>query len=350
MASPAAYENPTTNSRTPGELALKTIATHLFAVANYAYLSTLQQRPTRTGLHALRVLVFTFLPTLIIIELANSSIRALIQFVRNQIDEEEKNVWFHLSAGVGLHASMPVTNQVTKKDEIRKVPLLKFDPTTTERERIGWPWARAGKLFVTVFALTQAIGTIVMYVRRLSHDPLGFDHRNGAMGIASAICSVFSIFALLLPFDWRVGPALQSATTEDLHPSKTKLLLDTFLAIGLHHFIAYTVNESNRRLYTSSRVFLVPLTGWQNILVAILVFVFRKEIAAKIGLHSGRYQTWVSHRSSLRIQLILKVCVAIWLLMDIGQLFVKNIVDVVQKQSYEDYWWQDPISDRIFVI
>jgi hypothetical protein len=96
--------------------------------------------------------------------------------------------------------------------------------------------------------------------------------------------------------------------------------------------------------------FPVPFAGWQNILVAILVFVFRKDIASKIGVHSSRYQTWIRHRSWLRIKVLLKVCLVIWFLVDIGKLFVKHIIDVVEKRGDEYFWWQDPISDRIFVI
>ena len=368
MESSDTYEYTEPNLRTPVELALKTVATHIFAVANYAYLSTLQQRPTRTSLHALRVLLFTFVPTLIIVELANSSVRALIQFVQNQIDEEEKNVWFHLSAGVGLCASMPITNQATKKDEIHKVTLLKLDPTITERVRIGWSWAWAGKLLVTLFALTQAIGTIVIYARRLHHnyynyDVLDFDHRNGAMGIASTICSVFSIFVLLLRFNWSVARALQTATTEKLHASTTTLILHTFLAMGLHHLIAYIINDDKEWLYTSTGVAMllsgifgfnhrrpIPFAGLQNILVAILVYVFRKDIALKMGVYTSRDQTWIRHRSWLRIKGLIKVCLVIWFLADIIKLFVEHIIDVVGKRGSEHYWWQDPISDRIFVI
>ena len=363
MAAADTYEDPTTNLRTPGELAIKTIATHIFAVANYAYMSTLQQRPTRTSLHALRVLVFAFVPTLVIIEFVYSSIRALIQFVRNQIDEEEKNIWFHISAAVGMHASMPITNQATKKDETHKVPLLKLDPTTTERERIGWSWAWAGKLFVTVFALTQAIGTIVMYYRRLEYRTVNFDHRNGAMGIASTICSVFSILVLLLRYNWSFGRALQTAATERLHASRTTLVLHTFLAMWLHHLIAYLINENNGLLYTSTGAALEltgfdglhsrsrdPFTGWQTVLLAILIFVFRKDIASKIGVDSNRYQTWIRHRSWLRIKALLKVCLVIWLLADISWLFAKDVLNVVDKRGDEDYWWQDPISDKIFVV
>lgn len=362
MEDTAASESPGPNLRTAGDLAVKTITTHLFALGNYAYMSTLQQRSTRNGLHVLRVVLLAFVPTLIIIEFVNSLVQSLINFIRNQIDEaeEDKNVWFHLSAGLGVHASMLITNQATKKDETRKVPLLKLDPTLAERERILWSWAWAGKMFATLFALMQAIGTIVMWVRRMDHgwsqarECLGFDHRNGAMGIASTICSVGSIFVLLLRYEWSVARALQSPSTERLHRSRITLLLQTFLAMTLHMSIACMANGTgNRWLYTSSGVFFrlfgifsdpwddwsFVSWGWETVLLAIFVLVFRKEIGARLGTTSIRYQTWIRHRSWKRVKALLKVGLAIWFCADIVRLFVSDIINAVSEKDNSWFWW-----------
>jgi hypothetical protein len=352
--------------RSPGELAIKTVATHLVALGNYAYMSTLQHRPTRSGLHVLRIAVLAFVPTLIIIEFVNTLVRSLFYFIQNQIeeDEEEKNVWFHLSAGLGVHASMPITNSTTKKDEIHRVPLLNLDPTLTERERVSWSWSWAGKMFATLFALTQAIGTIFMWARRIHHDScLNFDHRNGAMGIASSICSISSMLILLLRYDWSVSRALQSSSTEKLHASRTTLIFQTFLAMTLHLGIASLISDEHHWLYTSSGVvgfifgvgrarsvghFFVGI--WQTILLAIVVLVFRKEIGARLGADSSTYQAWIRHRSWKRIKVILKICLVLWFTADILRLFVKDIIRTIERRGFDWDWWQDPISDKIFVI
>jgi hypothetical protein len=350
-----------TNLRTPGGLAVETVTNHLFAVASYAYTATLQNRPTRTSLHTIRVLLFLFIPTLIIVELAGCLIRALVQFIRNQIDEEEKNFWFHLSAGMGLHAAMPITNHTTKQDEIHKISLLELDPTATDRERIGWSWPWAGKLLITLFTFIQALGSIILYARRVGNNyPLGLDHRNGAMAIGSTICSVTAVIVLFLRFQWTVPRALQTASTDKLHDSFENLILHFFLALGLHHLIAYIINENNEWLYTSSGVafvlsgFFIPgrrrhvLAGWQNILLVALVVIFRKDIASRLGLDSGRYQTWIRHRSWLRIKALLKLFLVAWFLVDLGRRLGIDIADVVDKREDEDYWWQDPLAGKIF--
>lgn len=362
----ADIDQATTKLRTPGQLAIKTVATHLFAIGNYAYMSTLQQRPTRTGLHALRIVLFAFLPTVVIIELSSNLIRALIQFVRNQIDEDEdeKNIWFHLSAGSGKHASMFVKSSATDKDHIRRVSLLSLDPTLVERERVPWSWVWAGKLFATLFAMTQAIGTIVMYARRLDRGHelcLGFDHRNGAMGIASTICSVASIFLLLLPFEWKVARALQPPGESQNSELRTTLIVHTFLAMLVHIMITCAVGWDNEWLYTSAglaaQFFGITRQpslawGWQSVLLVVFIFNFRHEIAARVGLDSGRYQTWIRHRSWRRVKALLLACLVGWIVADIGVLFVLDIVNAIRHRGYHAYlyWWQDPMSDNLFIV
>jgi len=290
--------------------------------------------------------------------------RSLVNFVRSQIDEDEedKHVWFHLSAGLGMHASMPITNTTTKKDETHKIALLRLDPVITKREHIHWSWSWAGKIFATLFAMTQAVGTIIIWVRRIDNgnvSTLGFDHRNGAMGIASTICSVGSIFILLLRYDWSVPRALQSSSTERLHTSGTTLVLHTFLAITLHHWIAWLANDNNNWLYTSSGLaLLVSRVGtsreilgvWQSILLVIFIVIFRKDIADRIGVNSSRYQAWVRHQSWKRMKALLKIPLVLWFVADILRLFIQEIIEIIQVRDYESFWWQDPISDRIFVI
>jgi hypothetical protein len=97
-------EAQSSNLRTGPELAIKTVTTHLFAIGNYAYLCTLQRRPTGNSLHVLRIAVFAFVPTLIAVEFVNTQVRALKCFIQNQTeeDEEEKGAWFYISAGLGL--------------------------------------------------------------------------------------------------------------------------------------------------------------------------------------------------------------------------------------------------------
>jgi hypothetical protein len=106
-------------------------------------MKTLQKRLTRTSLHVLRIVIFVLLPTIVVIESVNTLIRSMIQFIRNQIDEgeEEKNIWFPLSTGLGMYALMPITSKTTKKDDVYKISLLKLNAILAERERVGWSWA-----------------------------------------------------------------------------------------------------------------------------------------------------------------------------------------------------------------
>ena len=355
------------NERTPGELAIKTVTTHVFAIGNYAYMCALQRRPTRNGLHVIRIIVFAFVPTLLIIEFVTTLVHALNGFIQNQTEEEEedKSLWFYLCAGLGVHASMPITNSATKKDEIHKVPLLKLDPTLTVQERTSRSWNWAGKMFVTVFALTQAVGTIVIWARRIDRSAnIEFDNRNGAMGVASTTCSVGSILVLLLSYDWSVARALQSSSTDKLHASGTTLVSQTFLAMTLHQIIAYITSEGRTWLYTSSGV-LFYMTGlhlaksvgkffiglWQTILLAVFILIFRKELSDKLAT-SSTYQAWTSHRSWKRVKVILRICLVLWLIADVLKLLILDILYTIASRGHwgnGTAWWQDPLSDRILV-
>jgi hypothetical protein len=203
------------------------------------------------------------------------------------------------------------------------------------RERIRWSWVWAGKMLATLFALTQAVGTIVMWVRRMDSGDascFGFDHRNGAMGISSTICSVGSIFILLLRYDWSVPRVLESSSTEKLHASRTTLILHTFLAMTLHLWIAWLANDDNGWLYTSSG----------------LAFLLSRIGSGRQVL--GGYQAWIKHRSWKRIKALLKICLVLWFIADIVKLLVHDIIETIKERDDDWFWWQDPISDKIFVI
>jgi hypothetical protein len=86
------------------------------------------------------------------------------------------------------------------------------------------------------------------------------------------------------------------------------------------------------------------------VLLAIFVFVFRKEVDSKFGLDSVRYQIWTRHRSWKRVRAVLKVGLVIRVMVDFGKLFVRDIMNLMDSRNGDWYSWQDPISDKLFVI
>jgi hypothetical protein len=71
-----------------------------------------------------------------------------------------------------------------------------------------------------------------------------------------------------------------------------------------------------------------PLGGWQSIVLTAIVFIFRNETSGRLRIGSGRHQarirTWIWKRSKAYIETGL----ALWLLADIGKLFVMDTIQI----------------------
>ncbi|KAF2012668.1 hypothetical protein BU24DRAFT_465035 [Aaosphaeria arxii CBS 175.79] len=355
--------------RTPLELVIKTLTTHIFALASYAYLSALSRRPNRSHLQALRLLFFLFVPTLPVIEFAISAIRSIIQFCRNYEDSDETHFRFYLSAALGQHAHLKIDKEGEEKNN-ESVHLLNIGNGFAEKTYIPFDWVWAGKFLAALFAVTQAVGTIVMWVRRMqSHDgdALSFDHRNGAMGIASAACGVVSILTLILRLRWTVSKSFEAKEGKHSHwlgmTQSSQFIVEMLLSMLLHLIIAMIADSDNRWLYTSvgavtflvtsgrgaSRIFFQVL---QSLLLLIFIYVFRHEILRRLGFSSERSVRVFGGRQMKRVKALLVLLLVLWIITDLIRLFVIDIIQVVResKDGWRGYWWQDPLSDSLIVI
>ncbi|KAF2733520.1 hypothetical protein EJ04DRAFT_513163 [Polyplosphaeria fusca] len=353
------------NLRTPLSLLLKSITTHVFALATYTYTSKLLRRPTSTRMQALRVLFFFFVPTLPLVELITSTIHALIQFIRNFEDDEDTHVRFYLSAALGMHANLSQDDDAEKKDTKDKtMHLLSVGSHCAEKHVMPMDWAWLGKLFAMLFSMTQAIGTIVMWVRRVStrHPrPLAFDHRNGAMGIASTICGTMCLCALVLRLRWKVSKVFEvkEGVREYRINQKAQFLIDAMLAILLHTAIATIPNSRNEFLYWSVGAVFFLLSGgrlwyhsWQTVMLLVFIYIFRNDIMRRFGLGDEFLTKYVGPRRSKRAWALLELLLILVITADVLRLFIINIVEFVEKAQIGDswVWWQDPLSDELIVI
>lgn len=361
-----------TSLRTPLELVIKTITTHAFALASYAYVSALLRRPTKSHIQAIRCLFFLFVPTLVLVELLITFSQSLLQFLRNYEDDEEMHVRFHLAAALGMHARLRKDDDEDNKDVKNKYfPLLRVGSHCAEKDVVPLSWTWAGKLLAVLFSLTQAVGTIVMWARRLSiwqAGVLSFDHRNGAMGIASTICGIMCILTLFLRLDWKVGKAFETPQKETGHfgiaSPRNQLIVEALLAMLLHLAIAAAANEDNIWLYSSvgSIAFLVVgghrvALGWQSLILVVFFYIFRHDIARKLGIEQNRYVRLFGGKRMGRVRALLGLLVVLWIATDVVWLFVVDVLQVVNERGevkhrygYVGYWWQDPLSDSLVVI
>lgn len=366
---------PEPNLRTPLELVIKTITTHAFALASYTYLSALLRRPNRSHIQAIRCLFFLFVPTLALVELIVTVVRSALQFLRNyEDDEEDMQFRFYLAAATGMHARLRKSDEESSKDvKHRNVQLLEVGSHAAEQDIVPLSWAWAGKMLAVVFGLTQAIGTIIMWARRCSEkkaSTLQFDHRNGAMGIASTVCGAVCIFTLLMRRDWKVSkvfePPSKTVTHFGMASLRNQFVAEALLAMLLHLAIATARNTDNVWLYSSvgsvawlfvGKHSVTP--GWQSLILLVFLYIFRHDIARKFGVDQNRYVKLFGGKRMARVRALLGLLLVIWVVMDVVWLFVADIVQVVKEHGrgtphtawgYVGYWWQDPLSDSLIVI
>ncbi|KAF2262094.1 hypothetical protein CC78DRAFT_535144 [Lojkania enalia] len=355
-------------TRTATSLIIKTITTHAFALASYAYACSLLRRPTRTHIQACRIIFFAFIPTLPLVELLISASRSLIQFVRNYEDDDKIHVRYYVSGALGMHANLSQDDDnKDTKDRSKNLHLLSLGSHCAEKtvQPVDWIWV--GKILAALFSLTQAVGTIVMWVRRMTTreaNALSFDHRNGAMGIASAICCAVCMLVLVLRLQWKVSKAFQAPQKGYAMDETSRFVGEALLAMLLHLGIATIADEGNCWLYSSvgSVFFLINPQrrvfgqAWQSLILVVFVYIFRHEISNKMGLNGERFQKYFGgNKIWRRVKTLLGLALVLWICVDLVRLFVVDVLQVVREYDdreyrYGNYWWQDPLSDELIVI
>ncbi|KAF2790276.1 hypothetical protein K505DRAFT_327690, partial [Melanomma pulvis-pyrius CBS 109.77] len=365
---------PALNVRTPLALVIKTVTTHAFALASYAYASSLLRRPTRANIQALRLLFFLFVPTLPLVEILFSAIRSLLYFLRNYEEDEEMHFRFYLSSALGMHASLSQDddNKEDGRDRGKNLYLLKAGSHCVEKTVMPLDWVWAGKLLAATFGVAQAVGSIVMWVRRMVIEryTFGFDHRNGAMGIAATICGVTCMLVLIIRLNWKVSKTFEAPAKEEgglFGDQRRQFFGEALLAMALHMGIAAAANRDRKWMYTStgSVAFLLTLNGtillqgWQSLMLIIFIYIFRKEISTRLGLNGDRFQrfqTWFGGSRLARARALLGVVLAVWVVVDLVWVFVADVVQVVNYANQQKlfpreggYWWQDPLSESLIV-
>lgn len=360
------------NLRTPLALVIKTLTTHCFALGAYAYTSNLLRRPAQNHIQALRLIFFLFVPTLPLVEILTNASRSLFHYFRNYEDDDAVHIRFYISAALGMHASLSQDdeNKEDAKDRSKNLHLLAAGSHCAEKNVIPFDWVWVGKFLAALFSLTQAVGTIVMWVRRMVSDEayaLSFDHRNGAMGIASTICGLISILVLIVRLNWKVSKSFEAPQGQEKKAwgASTVFMCEVLAAMLLHLGIASAVNKDNRWLYTSVGTvsFLLSgnrqllLQGWQSIILLVFLYVFRKDISRRLGL-AERFQKYFSAKQMYRAKALIGLLLVLWIATDLVRLFVLDIMQVVYEASesrnyggrYQGAWWQDPLSDSLVVI
>jgi hypothetical protein len=166
----SATEPQPAQTRSITEVILRTLATQLFALANYGHLGSLIKLPK--NLHVGHVAVFFLYPTIIIGQLVYSFCAAAkYKLARNERGSSKADFCFNIQGLMGVHAepNEGVLLDHGMDDESPK-PLFQAGYRSVQYAtcKISWKWF--GRVVVYLLAVTRAIGTFVLFIRRKIYE------------------------------------------------------------------------------------------------------------------------------------------------------------------------------------
>lgn len=337
------------NERSMGQVFVKTLFTHAFGVINYASFSSLLPVPTKHNLYLFRVIIFTFIPALVAVQVAFDLMRTIVRLLRDPDEFGWDTLPFYLHGILGVRASRDADEQHSGTlDEVRLLDV----PTIANARRTSWPWSwkRFGQIMVALFALAQAVGTMVLFVRRAGHGGVvGFDYRCFVMAIGSTVASVLTMILLVFGHRW-------TYTTEEEAPivrtSEIKrLVLETIASGVLLEWIRsliprYRFWPGQIPPYLSSiyKIFWPHRAEHLLLWVPVLALViFRHDIAKRFNI-----KLYPIAAALLLVGFVwMTVDVVAAVLQDFGQFI--NFFDT-DWRDYDRLRWADPLENMIPVI
>jgi hypothetical protein len=189
-----------------------------------------------------------------------------------------------------------------------------------------------GGVVVCLLAVTQAIGTVVLFARRKIHtdwdDHLLIDTFNGVTAFSSAISGIVAILILLTRLEWQViSRPVQTEIFE--HPRLT--------AMGIQLMIAFVCTGWIRGYLIWNLSYVLSGMGhlFELVIVGLLAYIFRRDIFKRIGF-------------SLRAAGSFILCVLT--LVIAGDFVMSIVISISELDSVGNGGWKDPLEDKILVI
>jgi hypothetical protein len=218
-------------------------------------------------------------------------------------------------------------------DDESPIPLFKAGYRSVQRAtyKISWKWF--GRMVVCLLAVTQAIGTVVLFVRRKVYetgweDELLIDTFNGVAALSSAVSGIVALLILLMRLEWQV--INRPVQTEVLgHPRLT--------AMGIQLVIAFFCMGWIRGYLIWYLFYVLSGMGhpFELVVVSLLVYIFRRDIFKRIGF-------------SLRAALSFTLCVLVLIIA--GDFVASIVICILELRSVENGGWKDPLEDKLLVI
>jgi hypothetical protein len=321
------------SERSVTEVVIRTIATHIFALAKYGHFGSLLNLPG--DLHAGYTIVFLFFPPIITGQLA----LGLLQAIRYRIRESEigtngASFGFYLHGALGVHVVRDRNASGEDHDDSdERVPLFHAGHLSVRRTPRRMSWKHIGRILACMTVIVQATGTAILFVRRFTlftldriDQSLVLDVFNGLAAFCSAIAGIGSLAILLSPYEWRVVSAIPPVHASDREKAVTLIKAST---------MGYLWSGVLRGFYWYSTIIgFIWSRMFELTIVATLVAIFRKDIQKRAGLY-GRWieeAFWISLASGMISDVVALLVVGIFQIQDEGG------------------GWKDPWSDMLLVV
>ncbi|KAK4493963.1 hypothetical protein PRZ48_015149 [Zasmidium cellare] len=337
------------NERSIGQVAVKTIFTHTFAVINYASFSSLLPVPTKHNLYLFRVIIFTFIPSVVAIQVVFDLVRTVVRLLRDPDEFGWHSLPFYLHGILGVRAFRDAHEQTSESfDDARLLDI----PIVENVRRSPWPWSwkRFGQIIIAFLALVQAVGTMILFVRRADHGAaVGFDYRCFVMAIGSTVASVLTMILLVFGHRW-------TFTSEEEAPiirtSEIKrLVLETVIGGVLLEWIhallpRYQDWPGEIPPYLSSIYKIFWPTRAEHLLLwlpVVALVVFRNDIAKRFNI------------KLYPIAAALLLVAFVWMTVDVIASLVQDFGQFINFyptdwMNYDRLRWSDPLENVIPVI
>jgi hypothetical protein len=335
------------NYRSITSLYIRVLVTTIFAVTTYIVL----QRHLRKSRNILLVILYPCIPTLPLIQLGVNIIRSVKHYLLHHDVDAPCPVLYYIHGCLGTHvlvnpkSDLPTTSHTAATPSSQTMPILDIHPSILISSRTKISVSFLGRLFTVLFALIQASGTFVLYIRRTENSGRYWvsylDHRIGWLAASSAVCSIANLLSLLTRTEYSVDE--DSLAEEDRTASTSsldlqKLASEVGVALFLHGILEYTIlEEDNKPTFRTVSFLYEPLQA-QIVFIGMFILllrIFRREIRRLSFISAGSPTSiWISRFQLKKLKSLLLLCMIIWILIDVLWVFILDIRQPVQ-------WWAD---------
>lgn len=327
----ATISQPASETRSVTELIIQTVARYQYlCTCEYGHLDSLLQLPK--NLRIGYVVVFLFYPSFIIGQLIYGFYAAAkYELAHHGMAESKADFRFMIQGMMGVHATGNLLDHGV--DDESPVPLFKAGHQSVQRAtcKVSWKWL--ARVLVCLVAVIQAIGTVVLFVRRILHDGSVdmIDAFNGLAALGTTFSGIVALLFLLMRLEWQATRPIRTEI-----PGRSQLLtmgtqiVITFVCTGwIRGYISRYLLYLIYLMYTAGNLFELVVIG------SFLVLIFGTNFFK---------------RARIPVQAVRSFILGMFVIAIAGDTIASIITSILELTKMKNGRWKDPISDKLFAI